>query len=173
MKTDLRKVTIGFLAVLSLIVASCMMNDNEDIPSFEEQLQKDIQAIDSYLAGNNITAIEDVSGIRYVIHRDSTGDKPTVDSCVTSNYQGKLLTNEQEFDHGTNVSFPLNGVIHGWKIGIPLLSEGDSATLYIPSVLGYGYYGYPPEIPSNANLIFHVAITKVGSTYRTSDRSCN
>lgn len=167
------KFTKGFLVILPFILASCMMNSDADIPDFNEQLQKDISAIDSYLAANNITALQDNSGLRYVIHRTGTGNQPTIESCVTSNYQGKLLTSGQEFDKGTNISFALNGVIDGWKIGIPLLHEGDSATLYVPSGLAYGYYGIPPEIPSNANLIFHVAVNKVGTTYKSSDRSCN
>ena len=173
MKTGLIKVTIGFLASLPFFVTSCLMNDDADIPDFAEQLQKDVAAIDSYLASNNITAIPDNSGIRYVIHRDVPGDKPTIDSCVTANYLGKLLSTGQKFDEGKKISFPLNGVIDGWKIAIPFLSVGDSATLYIPSGLGYGYYGYPPEIPSNAILMFNVGITKVGSAYKSSDRSCD
>ncbi|MGC1244531.1 MAG: FKBP-type peptidyl-prolyl cis-trans isomerase [Chryseosolibacter sp.] len=166
------RVAIGLLAVVPFIVASCMMNETDDIPDFNDQLQKDLAAIDSYLASNNISASKDVDGfIRYVIHRDSTGKRPTIDSCVTANYSGKLMSTGTEFDKGANVSFPLISVIDGWKIGIPLLDVGDSATLYIPSGLAYGYYGISPEIPSNANLIFHVGVTKVGSTY--TNRSCN
>jgi FKBP-type peptidyl-prolyl cis-trans isomerase len=150
---------------------TCLSNDNT--LNYWEQLEADISAIDSYLTENNISAVQDASGIRYIIHRDGEGNKPTIDSCVTTDYRGEFLTDGQGFDEGSNVSFPLSGVIEGWKIGIPLLSEGDSATLYIPSGLGYGYYGYPPEIPGNANLIFHVAIKKVGQTYNSSDRSCN
>lgn len=174
MKKGFRVIT-GFFAVLSLIVASCMSNDNEDIPDFNEQLQRDIAAIDSYLAANNISGvIQDNSGIRYVIHFDSVGGaKPTVDSCVTANYRGLLMANGQEFDKGTGISFPLSGVIEGWRIGIPLLNEGDSATLYIPSGYAYGYYGFPPEIPSNSNLIFNVGVKEVGEVYKSSDRSCN
>ena len=169
------KVIIGLMVVSSVVVTSCMMNDSEDFPDFNEQLQKDLAAIDNHLAANNIIASQDVDGfIRYVIHRDSiNGKKPTIDSCVTANYIGKLLSNNQEFDKGTNISFPLNSVIDGWKIGIPLLNVGDSATLYIPSGLGYGYYGFEPEIPRNANLVFHVAVKKVGTNYKSSDRSCN
>lgn len=174
MKKKFVNVIKGVLTVLPFLVASCMMNDNEDFPDFNEQLQSDIAAIDNYLAANNIDAIEDASGIRYVLRFDSVGGiKPTIDSCVTANYSGRLLSTGVEFDKGTNISFPLSGVIDGWKLGIPLLNEGDSATLYIPSGLAYGYYGYPPEIPSNANLIFHVAIKKVGSAYKSTDRSCN
>jgi len=150
------------------------MNENEDIPDFNEQLQKDLQTIDNYLLTNGIQASQDPDGlIRYVIHADSSGTKPTIDSCVTANYRGLLLSNGHEFDSGENVSFPLNSVIDGWKIGIPLMNIGDSITLYIPSGLAYGYYGYPPEIPSNANLIFNVGLKKVGSDYSPSTHSCD
>lgn len=165
------KITLG-LALVSLIVASCMMDKENEIPDFNQQLQKDIAAIDSYLASKNITAAQHNSGLRYVVHESTGGEMPSIDSCVTADYQGIVMSTGQEFDKGTNVSFPLNSVIDGWKIGIPLLQEGDSASLYIPSGLAYGYYGIPPEIPSNANLIFHVTLKKVGSIYRTSDRSC-
>lgn len=169
------RVMMGMAVVLPLIVTSCMKDDTEDFPDFDEQLQSDLAVIDNYLVANNIVAQKDPDGfVRYVIHRDSVnGTKPTIDSCVTATYAGKLLSSGQKFDEGVSVSFPLNGVIDGWKIGIPLLNEGDSATLYIPSGLAYGYYGYAPDIPSNANLIFNVALKKVGSTYKTSDRSCN
>ena len=174
MNMRIMKVIIGTLALLPFIVASCMRSDTEDIPDFNAQLQADIAIIDNHLAANNITAVQDASGIRYVIHRDSVnGKRITIDSCVTATYSGRLLSNGVEFDKGTNISFPLNGVIDGWKIGIPFLKEGESATLYIPSGLAYGYYGYPPDIPANANLIFDVTVNKVGSTYNPSDRSCN
>ena len=174
MKRGIIRIIAGFLAVVPFIVSSCMMNDTEDIPDFSQQLQKDLAEIDAYLASRNITAQQDADGLfRYVVHRDSAGASPTIESCVTVNYSGLLLADGTGFDEGTGISFPLNSVITGWKLALPLLNKGDSATLYIPSGLAYGYYGYPPEIPSNANLIFKVAITKVGSTYNTSSRSCD
>jgi FKBP-type peptidyl-prolyl cis-trans isomerase FkpA len=150
-----------------------MMDNEEKIPDFNKQLQADVTAIDNYLTANNISATADASGLRYIIHQNGTGTQPTIDSCITAHYQGRFLTSGLEFDKGSNVSFPLNGVIEGWQIGIPLLHEGDSATFFIPSGYAYGYYGYPPEIPSNANMIFHVRVTKVGKTYKSSTRSCD
>jgi len=175
MKTRLLKVIAGVFVVMPLIVTSCMMNDTEDYPDFSEQLQKDLATIDNYLASKNITAQKDKDGfIRYVIIRDSTGDnRATIDSCVVANYRGLFLSNNQEFDKGTNFAFPVAGVIDGWKIGVPLLTVGDSAIFYIPSGLAYGFRGFEPEIPANANLIFHVGIKKVGETYKNSDRSCD
>ncbi len=177
MKSRLAKLIITACAVLPFLVTSCMMNEGTDVPDPQEQLQKDLAIIDEYLEAHSIDDIaqQDADGlIRYVIHRESpAGKQATRDSCVVVNYQGLLLSNEREFDKGSNFAFPVNGVIDGWKIGIPLLHVGDSATFYIPSGLAYGFYGFEPEIPSNANLIFHVALTKVGTTYKSSDRSCN
>lgn len=176
MKKRFVKIAIGLLALVPFIVGSCMMNESEDIPNFNEQLQKDLQTIDDYLLTNNIQAAQDADGlIRYVIHVDSTGKRPTIDSCVTVNYAGKLLSNGQEFDSGENVSFALANLIDGWKIGIPLMDIGDSVTLYIPSGLGFGYIGSPPQIPANANLIFNVGLINVGSTSTSSNGvvSCN
>jgi FKBP-type peptidyl-prolyl cis-trans isomerase FkpA len=174
MKNRVVKITIGLLALVPFIWGSCMMKESDDIPDFNEQLKKDLETIDGYLAANNIQAQQDPEGfIRYVVYRDSSGTKPTIDSCVTANYSGKLLSNGVEFDKGDNISFPLSSVIDGWKIGIPLMNVGDSITLYIPSGLAYGFYGYPPEIPGNANLVFNVGLTKVGTDYSQSNRSCD
>lgn len=169
MKTRLTRVAASIVLLFSIVVTSCM-NDSEDFPDFNEQLQKDLKTIDDYLAANNIDADQDVDGlIRYVIHRTGPATrKPTLDSCATVNYRGRFLSTGAEFDKGTNFAFPLNGVINGWKIGIPLLDVGDSVTFYIPSGLAYGYYGYPPEIPSNANLIFNVGLKDIGRTYKSS-----
>lgn len=175
MEKKLMKAIASILCVLPFVVTSCMMSDTEDIPDFGEQLLKDLNTIDAYLAANGIVADQDIDGfIRYVVHHDSTGTtKATIDSCATANYSGRFLSDGREFDKGTGFSFPLNGVIDGWKVGIPLLTVGDSATFYIPSGLAYGYYGFKPDIPANANLIFHVGLKKVGTTYKPSDRSCD
>ena len=112
MRTRLMNLTIALLAVISFILSSCLPGSDNEIPDFNVQLQKDIAAIDSYLAAKNITAQQDNSGIRYVLWQVvSTGEQPTIDSCVTANYQGLLMANGQEFDKGTNISFPLANVI--------------------------------------------------------------
>ena len=59
---------------------------------------------------------------------------------------------------------PKGSVIKGWDEGILLLKEGESATLLIPSELGYGANGAGGIIPPNAWLIFDVKLVKVNST---------
>ena len=59
------------------------------------------------------------------------------------------------------------GVIPGWNDAIPILKEGGSATLFIPSALAYGEEGKKgkdentPGIPPNADLVFYVEVVEV------------
>ena len=53
---------------------------------FNAQLKKDIATIDEYLAKNNVTAVKDSSGVRYVIQTQGTGAKPTSTSKVGVKY---------------------------------------------------------------------------------------
>jgi FKBP-type peptidyl-prolyl cis-trans isomerase FkpA len=147
------------LFVIILVSAGC---SNTDEPlSFEEQLQKDTEAIDAYLTTNNITALQDPSGLRYVITTQGTGAKPTLTNSIKVKYKGTLLSNGQIFDQANSaVVFKLSSLITGWKIGFQLLPAGSKATLYIPSGLAYGT-GSVGSIPPNSNLIFEVELFEV------------
>jgi FKBP-type peptidyl-prolyl cis-trans isomerase len=137
-----------------------------------KQKSKDAELISKYLADNNITAQQDTSGIRYVIHNNNSGKKPTAENCVEVKYTGKFLKDGQIFDQNDKIAFPLNGVIPGWRIGIPMLGIGDSATFYIPSGLAYGPQGYPGAIPPDAILIFDVKLLGVGEGFDQESRTC-
>lgn len=165
------KSALVFFSLLVIVTFSSCLRQ-EDIPSFEEQLAVDLEAIDRYLTQNGITAQSDPNNlIRYVIHDEGDGSSPTIANCVTTSYKGKLF-NGNVFDQSNNVSFPLAGVIAGWQVGMQQLNRGDSATFYIPSVLGYGRQGLG-SIPGNANLIFNVRLKYIGTTYNNSSGSCN
>lgn len=124
------------------------------------QLSDDLIEINRYLAENNITAEEHESGLRYVIHDPGDPEQqPDSRGLVRVNYEGRLLSDEV-FDDGEVQEFDLRGVIMGWRIGVPLIGEGGSITLYIPSKLGFG----PEErgiIRANAPLIFDVELVAV------------
>ncbi len=125
----------------------------------EGQLTNDTTAIDLYLSNNKIAAVKDKSGLRYVITRQGNGPKPALSNVVKVNYKGSLLSDGKVFDQSQSpVEFQLAQLIQGWQIGFQLLPKGTKATLYVPSVLGYGANGAPPEIPANANLIFEVEL---------------
>ena len=138
----------------------------------EMQVSKDESAITKYLTDNSINAQQDTSGLRYVIHTTKGGSKPTVDNCVEVKYTGKFLKDGKVFDESEKTSFPLNGVIPGWQLAIPLLGVGDSATFYIPSGLAYGSRGYPGFIPPDAILIFDVELLGFGGQFDDATRTC-
>jgi len=136
------------------------------------QPAKDAALIAKYLEKNNINAEKDSSGLRYVLHSNGGGAKPSVENCVEVKYKGKLLKDGRVFDQAEKIAFPLGGVIEGWKLGIPKLGIGDSATFYIPSGLAYGPQGYPGAIPPDAILIFNVQLLQVSAQFDQATRSC-
>lgn len=127
----------------------------------EAQLLKDVETIDSFLAQKNITAIEDASSLRYVIHTQGAGVQPELCNTVLVNYSGHLLGTSDVFDANNGANFPLSNLILGWQVAFSKLKSGSSAILYIPSGLAYGASGAGSSIPANANLIFEVDLLKV------------
>ena len=118
-----------YFLVIVLLLASCQKDDEctKSVSSSvwtslnQVQLQSDIAAIDAYLFAHSITAMEHESGLRYVITQNGVGSPPScLEKTVSVTYSGKLLTTGVEFDFSTTpISFPLNKLIAGWKIGIP------------------------------------------------------
>lgn len=124
----------------------------------QTQLQKDIGAIDNYLASKSIVATTDPSGLRYVITKAGDDTRPCLEKQVTVKYAGRLL-NGTGFDAAVNpVSFELRDLILGWQIGFTKFGKGTKATLYIPSGFGYGESGSGTRIPANSNLIFDIEL---------------
>ncbi|MBI5372004.1 MAG: FKBP-type peptidyl-prolyl cis-trans isomerase [Sphingobacteriales bacterium] len=115
----------------------------------------------SYASSNGITATEHSSGIQYQVVTAGSGPAPTLSSTVSVRYTGKLLDGTV-FDSqtGTPVSFPLNQVIPGWQLGLPLIQEGGLIKLIIPSSLGYGCNGVG-TIPGNSILYFEIQLVDV------------
>ncbi|MBL7859142.1 MAG: FKBP-type peptidyl-prolyl cis-trans isomerase [Cyclobacteriaceae bacterium] len=146
----------------------------EQYQTYATNLQASVETkkIEDYLKDNGITTQQDPSGMRYVLYNTTGKAKPTAENCVEVKYTGKFMENGQIFDASEKIAFPLNQVIEGWRLGIPLLGIGDSATLFIPSSLGYGPRGYPGAIPPNAILIFDVTLLGIGNGFDEATRTC-
>ena len=157
MKKGRNLILLGLAILLTIIFSTCT---SDDVVTDVEQLAIDVEIIDNYLSDNGIDAITDESGLRYVIHEEGEGISPEILDDVHVRYVGMLLGEADSFDSSDSISFPLNRLIEGWRIGFQLLQEGDSATLYIPSGLGYGSTGQGP-IPPDANLEFIVKLIQV------------
>jgi FKBP-type peptidyl-prolyl cis-trans isomerase FkpA len=52
-------------------------------------------------------------------------------------------------------------LIAGFEQGVTGMKVGAKRTLIVPSSLGYGAAGSPPNIPGNAGLVFDVELTAV------------
>ncbi len=99
----------------------------------------------------------------YEIVSMGTGPKASVNSKIVITYTGKLM-NGQIFDEmvspNTMEPWPLNGLIKGWIIGIPLINEGGHIKLIVPSSLAYGCEQYY-SIPGNSVLFFDIHLVDV------------
>jgi FKBP-type peptidyl-prolyl cis-trans isomerase len=104
------------------------------------------------------------SGLKYRILRQGTGAKPKATATVEVHYHG-WLDNGKVFDSSyrrkQSIGFPLNRVIAGWTEGMQLVGSGGMIELEIPSKLGYGDRGAPPDIPPKATLHFLVELLAV------------
>lgn len=104
------------------------------------------------------------SGLQYRILREGAGAAPKASNTVRVHYHG-WLDNGKVFDssyrRNEDISFGLNQVIKGWTEGMQLVGAGGMIELKIPSDLGYGNRGAPPDIPPKATLHFLVELIEV------------
>lgn len=125
----------------------------------EDQADIDRQAIQQYLADNNLSATEHESGIFYIIDPPGTGGHPKLEDQVTVKYKGYYLDGVV-FDQTTGsqtAKFRLGDLIEGWKIAIPLLEKGGKGTFWIPSALAYGP-NPPSPVRANAVMVFEIEL---------------
>ncbi len=95
-----------------------------------------------------------------------TGKEAKTGDTVKVHYTGTLM-NGKKFDssrdRGDAFEFTLGkgGVIKGWDQGVVGMKVGGKRKLTIPSDLGYGTAGSPPNIPGDAGLKFDVELMEV------------
>jgi len=103
-------------------------------------------------------------GLKIVNHTPYSSEKPTAElgDTVVVKYVGKLASNKKEFDSGDlNFTLGKHTTVPGFEVGTIGMQVNGKRTIKIPSALGYGSNGFPPEIPKNANLIFEVQLKSI------------
>lgn len=147
---------------LSFLLNSCSKKSGDNCNVTNKNVpQSEITQLESYISSNNIIAQKDERGFYYSINNVGNSKFPTACSNVTVNYVGKLA-NGQVFDQNQNISFNLKGLINGWQVAMPLISEQGELTIYLPPTLGYGMQGNG-AVPSNAITIFTITLLKVNN----------
>lgn len=104
------------------------------------------------------------SGLQYKVLKAAEGKKPKATDQVTTHYRGTLINGAQfdsSYDRKQPATFPLNRVIPAWTEALQLMAVGAKWQLFVPSKLGYGAQGAPPDIAPHSTLIFEVELLEI------------
>jgi len=152
----------GPIPANSVIIIDIELLDFQSTPPEREipqALEDYSEVIENYMSENNIEgAIKTKEGMYVLVEKEGSSQKPTLSNQVTIHYKGYLL-DHTVFDQtdGETRTFPLNGLIAGWQIGIPYIGKGGKCKLIIPPHIGYGANDSGP-IPANSVLIFDIEL---------------
>ncbi len=99
------------------------------------------------------------------------GREVKLSDTVSVHYTGAFISDGSVFDssipRGEPTTFPLNGVIVGWREGLVGMRVGGTRRLLIPAAKAYGEagspseLGQPPTIPPDSDLVFDVKLVEI------------
>ena len=161
-----------FIVLVIGILFSCT-TDVPPGPNFDEQLKKDVELIDTYLATNAINAVKDSTGVRYLVNFQGKGEKPSTTSTVYINVKGTVMSNGNLIvDHKEryyNLALgDINTVLPCFQIVLPKVNRGSITTIYSPSGYAYGNTSTTDgALPANSNIIFNVRMLDEVEQFKT------
>lgn len=125
-----------------------------------QQAATEEQIIQQFIKENKTDAVQKHEDVYYKIITQGSGKKVNVTDTVTVHYKGYLFSDGTVFDQTREkpATFPLNRLIKGWQIGVPLLNAGGKIKIVIPSGLAYSIRTRSPKIPPNSILVFEVEV---------------
>ncbi len=105
------------------------------------------------------------SGLRYRIARTAATDapRPLPSDRVTVNYEGRFIDGrvfDSSYARGEPATFPVAGVVRGWREALPMMRVGEQWEIALPAYLGYGFAGRG-EIPGSATLVFRIELLAI------------
>jgi FKBP-type peptidyl-prolyl cis-trans isomerase len=124
------------------------------------QAKKDMDFIASAVAKKITDTSGSKDGVFYTITKEGTGKYVKVTDTVTVHYKGSLLSDGSIFDQTKDkpATFPLNRLIKGWQIAVPMCKIGGSVRIIIPSSLAYSIRTRSKNIPPNSILVFDIDV---------------
>lgn len=121
------------------------------------------------LEGTILTGFEPVDTVQTLEILDTIvgdGEEVQPGATVTAHYTGALCANgvifQSSHDMGRPATFPLDGVIAGWRDGVPGMKVGGTRRLLIPAEQAYSASSPSPNIPANSDLVFDIELVAVG-----------
>lgn len=176
---DLEEFLAGFLTAVNRDSAALKMSTEEADTYlreyFETVRQEQIAKMEAQMETNkaegrtfmesNASAdgvVTTTSGLQYKVITKGKGATPKEGDQVKVNYKGTLLDGTV-FDSNEGrepVTFPVNGVVPGFKEGLLLMPAGSKYILWMPSDLAYGDRGNR-SIPGGSTLCFEVEVVEI------------
>ena len=128
--------------------------------------EKNLEKGEAFLVGNSGKegVVTLPSGLQYRVITPGSGDQPKANDTVTVHYRGTLIDGtgfDSSWSRNQPASFRADRVIAGWREALPMMKEGATWELFIPSRLAYGERG-SGKIPPNSALIFEVKLLSIG-----------
>lgn len=125
----------------------------------KEEQSKIISEIETRWPGCSVTD----EGIRYLVKKEGTGQKPTKGSMVTVHYTGMFLDGkvfDSSRDRNQPFEFPVGAgrVIPGWDIAVADMKPGENRIIILPPEMAYGSRGAGGVIPPDSWLVFDVEL---------------
>ena len=142
------------------------MGLHDKLKSFrDEKLQAEKSAGLAFMQENRTKeGVQELpSGIQYLVLKEGTGPKPKLSDKVKAHYRGALLDGKEfdsSFKRNQPFTAPLTSLIKGWQEVVPLMPEGSTWRLWIPSDLAYGDYG-TGGIPGGATLLLDIELIQI------------
>ncbi len=159
----MRFVALALCAVTAFSLSAC---GRVKIPGAEEAAQAEANLTEGKAFLEKVSKEEGVKaaprGIYYEIEEtpDANAPSPTATDTVKIHYHGTLLDGtvfDSSLERGVPAVFPLPQLVECWKVAVPLMKKGETATLYCPADTAYGE-APRPGIPGNSTLIFKIQL---------------
>ena len=130
-----------------------------------EQMNKERSSVEMGDLLNKTDVGKFYEGIYYTIIKEGSGKQVNIHDTVVAYYKGYLFKDGSVFDETKDkpATFPLNRLIKGWQIGVPLCKVGGKIKLIIPSNLGYSIRTRAAKIPPNSILVFEIEVVDAKS----------
>jgi FKBP-type peptidyl-prolyl cis-trans isomerase FklB len=121
---------------------------------------------EAFLSSNKTKpgVVTTASGLQYLVLKEGTGPKPTINDKVKCDYEGRLIDGtifDSSIKQGKPIEFAVNGVIAGWTEALQLMNTGSKYRLFIPSNLAYGDQQMGSDIKPGSTLIFDVGLIEI------------
>jgi FKBP-type peptidyl-prolyl cis-trans isomerase len=130
-----------------------------------KQLEIEKKELDKLKSSSLGSTYKESGGVYYAIIKEGDGKLVSVNDTVVAFYKGHLFSDNSMFDQTkeTPATFPLNRLIKGWQIGVPLCKVGGKIQIIIPSNLGYSIRTRAAKIPPNSILVFEIEVVDAKS----------